>query len=117
MRPTLGRGGPHLGSSRRAWLPCRHQIKANVTAEAIAFAFALGHVTGYNLRQALWSGNWLGTVSQRSWGEGETMLDTRISRRAALLGAGTVAAWLTSPARALLQAAGRLEVPSFVDPL
>ena len=45
------------------------------------------------------------------------MLETRISRRAALLGAGTVAAWLASPARALLQAAGRLDVPSFVDPL
>jgi beta-glucosidase len=45
------------------------------------------------------------------------MLDTRISRRAALLGAGAAAAWLASPARALLQAAGRLEVPSFVDDL
>jgi beta-glucosidase len=45
------------------------------------------------------------------------MLDTRISRRAALLGAGAVAAWLASPARALLQSAGRLEVPSFVDDL
>jgi beta-glucosidase len=45
------------------------------------------------------------------------MLDTRISRRAALMGAGAVAAWLASPARALLQAVGRLEVPSFVDGL
>jgi beta-glucosidase len=45
------------------------------------------------------------------------MLDTRISRRAALMGAGAVAAWLASPARALLQAVGRLEVPAFVDPL
>ena len=45
------------------------------------------------------------------------MLDTRISRRAALMGAGAAAAWLASPARALLQAAGRLEVPSFVDDL
>ena len=34
------------------------------------------------------------------------MLDTRISRRAALMGAGAVAAWLASPARALLQAVG-----------
>src|SRR5206468_8487881 len=41
----------------------------------------------------------------------------RISRRAALMGAGAVAAWLTSPARALLQAVGRVEVPAFVDPL
>ena len=40
------------------------------------------------------------------------MLDTRISRRAALMGAGAVAAWLASPARALLQAAGRLDVPA-----
>jgi beta-glucosidase len=45
------------------------------------------------------------------------MLDTRISRRAALIGAGTVAAWLASPARALIQAVGRVEVPAFVDGL
>jgi beta-glucosidase len=45
------------------------------------------------------------------------MLDTRISRRAALIGAGTVAAWLASPARALLQAVGKVEVPAFVDGL
>jgi beta-glucosidase len=45
------------------------------------------------------------------------MLDTRISRRAALIGGGAVAAWLASPARALLQAAGKLEVPAFVDDL
>jgi beta-glucosidase len=45
------------------------------------------------------------------------MLDTRISRRAALMGAGAVAAWLASPARALLETAGRLEVPGFVDTL
>jgi beta-glucosidase len=45
------------------------------------------------------------------------MVDTRISRRAALMGAGAVAAWLASPARALLQAVGRLEVPAFVDQL
>ena len=49
--------------------------------------------------------------------EGRLMVETRISRRAALMGAGAVAAWLTSPARALLQAVGRLEVPAFVDPL
>ncbi|MGE5563851.1 MAG: glycoside hydrolase family 3 N-terminal domain-containing protein [Bacillota bacterium] len=45
------------------------------------------------------------------------MLDLAISRRAALMGAGAVAAWLASPARALLQAAGRVEVPAFVDQL
>ena len=45
------------------------------------------------------------------------MFDTRISRRAALIGGGAVAAWLASPARALLQAAGKLEVPAFVDDL
>ncbi|MES2445066.1 MAG: beta-glucosidase BglX [Pseudomonadota bacterium] len=45
------------------------------------------------------------------------MLDTRISRRAALMGAGAVAAWVASPARAMLQAAGRLPVPPFVDSL
>ncbi|HET7817447.1 MAG TPA: glycoside hydrolase family 3 N-terminal domain-containing protein, partial [Sphingomicrobium sp.] len=45
------------------------------------------------------------------------MLDTRISRRAAVLGAGAVAAWLASPARALLQAAGRVAVPAFVEDL
>src|SRR5690349_22122570 len=45
------------------------------------------------------------------------MLDTRISRRAALMGAGAVAAWVASPARALLQTAGRMDVPAFVDSL
>jgi beta-glucosidase len=45
------------------------------------------------------------------------MLDTRISRRAAVMGAGAVTAWLASPARALLQAAGQRDVPAFVDAL
>ena len=45
------------------------------------------------------------------------MFDTRISRRAALMGAGAAAAWLASPARALLLAAGKIEVPGFVDDL
>src|SRR5947199_5945020 len=49
--------------------------------------------------------------------EGRLMVETRISRRAALMGAGAVAAWLASPARALLQAAGRVAVPGFIDPL
>jgi beta-glucosidase len=49
--------------------------------------------------------------------EGHSMLDTRISRRAALMGAGAVAAWMASPALALLQAVGRVEVPPFVDQL
>ena len=45
------------------------------------------------------------------------MRDLAISRRAALMGAGAVAAWLASPARAFLQAAGKLDVPAFVDQL
>ena len=45
------------------------------------------------------------------------MLDTRISRRAAVLGAGTVMAWIASPARALLQAAGQRATPAFIDSL
>lgn len=45
------------------------------------------------------------------------MLDTRISRRATLMGAGAAFAWMASPARALMQAAGKLPVPSFVDGL
>ena len=45
------------------------------------------------------------------------MLDMRVSRRAALMGAGAVAAWIATPARALLHAAGRVTVPTFVDPL
>ena len=45
------------------------------------------------------------------------MLDTRISRRAAIMGAGAVAAWLASPARAVLQAVGKVSVPAFVDQL
>jgi beta-glucosidase len=49
--------------------------------------------------------------------KGKFMLDARISRRAALMGAGAAAAWLASPARALLQAAGRIQIPAFVDQL
>jgi beta-glucosidase len=45
------------------------------------------------------------------------MLDTRISRRAALMGAGAVAAWVASPARAVLQAVGQLPVPAFIEDL
>ncbi|TFI57821.1 beta-glucosidase [Sphingomonas parva] len=45
------------------------------------------------------------------------MIDTKISRRAALLGAGAVAAWVSSPARALLNAAATLPVPALVDGL
>lgn len=45
------------------------------------------------------------------------MLDRRISRRAALIGGGSIAAWLTSPARALLASAAALPVPAFIDPL
>ena len=45
------------------------------------------------------------------------MLDTRISRRAMVMGAGAAAAWLASPARALVQAAGKVEVPPFIDQL
>ena len=45
------------------------------------------------------------------------MLDTKLSRRAALMGAGAVTAWLASPARALLQQVGSLPVPAFVEPL
>jgi beta-glucosidase len=45
------------------------------------------------------------------------MLDKRISRRAALLGSGAVAAWLSSPARALLHAAGRAPTPALVNQL
>jgi len=45
------------------------------------------------------------------------MLDTRISRRAALMGAGATAAWLASPARALLQAAATIQLPAFIDDL
>ena len=45
------------------------------------------------------------------------MFDTRISRRAALMGAGAVAAWLHSPARALMSEAAKVEVPGFVDAL
>jgi beta-glucosidase len=41
----------------------------------------------------------------------------RISRRAAMIGTGAVAAWLASPARALIAAAGNLAVPGFVDDL
>lgn len=45
------------------------------------------------------------------------MLDLAISRRAMLLGAGAAAAWLASPARALLNAVAELTIPAFVDSL
>ena len=45
------------------------------------------------------------------------MLDMRISRRAAMMGAGAVAAWVASPARALIEVAGTLSVPGIVDDL
>ena len=45
------------------------------------------------------------------------MLDMRVSRRAALLGSGAVAAWLSSPARAILQAAGETRTPALVNDL
>ena len=45
------------------------------------------------------------------------MLDTRISRRAALMGAGAVSASLASPVRALVHVAERLTVPAFVEAL
>lgn len=45
------------------------------------------------------------------------MVDARISRRAALMGAGAVAAWAASPARALIQAADAQRTPAFVDAL
>lgn len=45
------------------------------------------------------------------------MLNTRISRRAALMAAGATAAWIASPARALLQAAERGGTPATIDQL
>ena len=45
------------------------------------------------------------------------MPEMRISRRAAMIGTGAVAAWLASPARALIAAAGNLAIPGFVDDL
>ncbi|MFE8585352.1 glycoside hydrolase family 3 N-terminal domain-containing protein [Sphingomonas sp. NCPPB 2930] len=43
------------------------------------------------------------------------MSDTRISRRAALLGAGAVAAWAASPARALLAQGDGVALPASVE--
>ena len=45
------------------------------------------------------------------------MHEIRVSRRAALMGAGAVVAWASSPARALLQAVGEVPVPANVDRL
>ena len=45
------------------------------------------------------------------------MLDTGISRRAALMSLGAAVAWTASPARALLQRVGQLAVPRFIDDL
>ena len=49
--------------------------------------------------------------------EGNILLDTRISRRAALLGGGAILAWISSPASALLHAAGKLTTPAFINAL
>src|SRR5690349_16823208 len=49
--------------------------------------------------------------------KGEFMLDLAVSRRALIMGAGAATAWLASPARAMLAAAGRVQVPAFVDQL
>jgi beta-glucosidase len=45
------------------------------------------------------------------------MTDQRITRRGALIGAGAIAAWATSPARALIAAAERAPVQPAVDAL
>lgn len=45
------------------------------------------------------------------------MLNSRISRRAALMGAGAVAAWAASPARALIRAAQDAPAPAFIESL
>ena len=45
------------------------------------------------------------------------MSDVRISRRAALVGSGAIAAWLSSPARALVQLAGEARTPAFINEL
>ena len=45
------------------------------------------------------------------------MTDTNLSRRGALIGTGLLAAWLSSPARALMAEAKKLPIPPFVDAL
>src|SRR5438270_13095201 len=65
--------------------------------------------------ERLCAGNALALLGNRV--EGNLMMDMRMSRRAALIGAGAVVAWLGTPARALLQAAGRIQTPPFVDDL
>lgn len=72
----------------------------------------VSHVTGYIERQVRLKKAW-----DRQWEGKQIMADTRISRRAALTGAGAVAAWLTSPVRALAEAAAKLPIPAFIEPL
>ncbi|AJP71646.1 glycoside hydrolase family 3 N-terminal domain-containing protein [Sphingomonas hengshuiensis] len=45
------------------------------------------------------------------------MLKSLVSRRAALMGAGAIAAWASSPARALIQAAQDAPAPAFIESL
>lgn len=45
------------------------------------------------------------------------MSGMQITRRAALMGAGLVATWASSPARALLKKAGTVATPAFIDDL
>src|SRR5438132_3277946 len=82
----------------------------------IAFGRALGHVTGYIEGQD--RGQFvLMAVAPFAMAGGELMLDMRISRRAALMGSGVIAAWLASPAQALLQAVAQASTPAFVADL
>src|SRR4051812_2830272 len=119
MRRRLARAWQHLGSWRRTSPALSAAIPAIVTP--LGDCNSLGRSSCNRLHQpssrlkncAKRQANLLGNAVL----EGCFMLDRRISRRAALMGAGVVAAWLASPARALFQAVGKVDVPPFVDEL
>src|SRR5947208_8000402 len=102
-----------------ALVPYRRKFRQKSRGFMIVIRLFVAHVTGYTRRQAQprSCADAAGLALGEPTVEGKRMIDTRISRRAALVSAGAVAAWLASPARALLQAVGRLDVPAFIDPL
>src|SRR5947208_9133809 len=102
-----------------ALVPYRRKFRQKSRGFMIVIRLFVAHVTGYTMRQAQ-PKSCAGAAGLALGGptvEGKRMIDTRISRRAALMSAGAVAAWLASPARALLDAVGRLDVPAFIEPL
>src|SRR5438445_13063264 len=89
-------------------VPYRRKFRQKSRGFMIAIRLFVAHVTGYTMRQA--RSKHCAGVAGLALGEptveGKRMIDTRISRRAALMSAGAVAAWLASPAPAARRGVG-----------